>query len=353
MATSTIQSASLRNARSEACWVAWTALICAHFSLVYNLNNRPFLNLAHYAAGNEALPFQSRVLMAWLFRALAGNGLVLRIAQALPIQARDPFLAIQLVTSMFCLAGAIAFTRGSISFLTGDRDFSKWSAWLVAYMAYFNLPLIYGLGYTLPYDLPSLFFFSGCVFCILRRKYFLFYVLFLLGTFNRETICFVTLFFLCWERSRSTGHTSRTITGKLAIHVALQGMIWIGIKLYLRHRFALNPEESGGTSLFIPHFQYNLRELIKPQQWPLLASNFGFTLPLLVSQRSWILNPGIARACAIILPLWFCLMFYVGVIIEIRIYTELIAFVSLGVALILFHKLRRTDGQGDLGAASR
>jgi hypothetical protein len=81
-----------------------------------------------------------------------------------------------------------------------------------------------------------------------------------------------------------------------------------------------------------------MREILKLQQWPLLLSNFGFTLPVLISQRAWIRNKGLDRACALILPAWLVLMFYVGVIVEIRIFTEVIALVSLGIALIVFHR---------------
>jgi hypothetical protein len=332
-ASATSQLSRNQTIRAEILWLVLTLMICAHFSLVYNMDNRPFLNLPRYAAGQERLPFQGRVLMAWIFRALAGTRFIGLIAAKLPVQLRDPYLAIQLGISFAALFGAILFTRGSIRMLTADRTYARWAALLVAFMAYFNLPLIYGLSYTLPYDVPSLFFFCGCVFCVLGDFYPGFYMLFILGTFNRETICFVTLFFIIWKLSRGMVRWPKLLT-----HALLQTALWIGIKLYLRHLFTTNPHEGDGTGLVIPHLQYNLHEILKPQQWPLLLSNFGFALPLLVSQRAWIRDRGIARACAIILPAWFCLMFYVGVMIEIRIYTELISIVSLGVALILFHR---------------
>jgi hypothetical protein len=282
---------------------------------------------------------------------LAGRSFISAVASRLPVH--DPYIAIQIFISFVTLFGAITFTRGSLYLLTSHSTFSRWAALLVAFMAYFNLPFVYGLAYTLPYDLPSLFFFTGCIFCVLRRSYFLFYLLFMLGIFNRETICFVTLFFLVWELSQTRlqdlprASISRTSRLEIMLHVGLQAALWIAIKIYLKHRFALNPQENGGAGLFVPHFSYNLHELFKPQQWPLLVSNFGFTLPLLISQRKWICNAGIARACAVMLPLWLCLMFYVGVIIEIRIYTELIGLVSLAVALIGFNRwfvVRDLDG---------
>ena len=195
------ESSSRSRFLGESFWTAMVGAICAHFTLVYNLNNRPFLNLSRYAAGQESLPFQARVLMAWIFRALAGRSFISAVASRLPVH--DPYIAIQIFISFVTLFGAITFTRGSLYLLTSHSTFSRWAALLVAFMAYFNLPFVYGLAYTLPYDLPSLFFFTGCIFCVLRRSYFLFYLLFMLGIFNRETICFVTLFFLVWELSQT------------------------------------------------------------------------------------------------------------------------------------------------------
>jgi hypothetical protein len=314
----------------------------AHFSLSYGWNNRPFLSLQRYAAGHESVPFQARVLVAWIFRIFANKAITIALAAHMPYPLRDPYLLVQLAVNFLALFGAIAFTRGSISSLTGDKNFSRWAAFLVAYMAYFNLVLLYGLSYTLPYDLSSLFFFAGCLYFILRRSWLWFYPFFILGTFNRETICFVMVFYVIWALSSMPSNpkqeTKNAVRMMVILHCCAQLVLWTGIKIYLHHIFSGNPHENGGRGIFVPHLAYNLREIMKPQQWPLLLSNFGFMLPVLISQRAWIGNKGIARACAIILPLWLALMFYVGVIVEIRIFTELIALVSIAIALIVFHR---------------
>ena len=90
------------------------------------------------------------------------------------------------------------------------------------------------------------------------------------------------------------------------------------------------------------HLLYNLREIGKVEQWPLLLSNFGFTVPALLVLRTKIENKALAWSCAVLLPLWFCTMMIVGVIVEIRIFTELISVLSLALALILYHEFWRS-----------
>ncbi len=285
--------------------------------------------------------------MAAVFRIFARAPVILRVASHLPEQLHNPYIFIQLLVSFFAILGAVAFTRGSLRVLTLSTSFSRWAALLVVFMAYFNLVLIYGPSFTLPYDVPSLFFFSGCLYFLLRRQYLPFYFLFTLGVFNRETICFATLLFLIWQRTPSPSNPVPAKWSVVAPHILAQLLIWVAIKFYLGRHFAFNPQEHGGTGLFVPHLRYNLHEVFKPQQWPLMLSNFGFTLPLLISQRRWIQQPAISRMCLIVLPAWLLLMLYVGVIIEIRIFTELIAVVSLAVGLIIFHRLHslRSDAR--------
>ncbi|MHB1021848.1 MAG: hypothetical protein ACYC46_04955 [Acidobacteriaceae bacterium] len=326
--------------RAESRWLLLVGLICAHFSLIYHWKNQPFLSLTKYAAGTERLPYQARVLMAWVFRYTIHIPLVVHISKHLPQQLSNPFQLVEVVVTFAALFGAILCTRGSLHFLTGNQAYSRWAGLLVAYMAYFNLPLIYGLSYTLPYDVPSLFFFCAGVFLILRRSS-LYYLILLIGTFNRETTCFLILFFILWNWNQDKSNSMQGRIRVLALPVLLQTAIWIGVKLYLHHLFLFNAKGDVGSEsagLFGLHFLYNLHELVKPAQWPLLFSNFGFTLPLLITQRKWIKNSGIERTCSVLLPLWICLMLLVGVVVEIRIFTELIAFVAPAVALIVYNR---------------
>ena len=54
--------------RCNAKIVWWFVLIviCTHFCLAYVQNDQPFLNLGEYIQGTCRLPYQYRVLMAWV-----------------------------------------------------------------------------------------------------------------------------------------------------------------------------------------------------------------------------------------------------------------------------------------------
>jgi hypothetical protein len=223
-------------------------------------------------------------------------------------------------------------TRGSLSYLTGDSNYSRWASLLVVYMAYFHFPLVFGLNFLLPYDLPSLFFFCGCLYCIISGRMLFFYLFFIPGTFNRETICMATLFLLIWRWRESK---VRMQTAELVAHVLTQAATWVAIKLYLRHSFANNLADTANAT---PYYKLagNLKIMLEPQQWPVLLSVFGFTLPLVLLRRKSMNNAAMERETYFLLP-WFAVMMLVGVIIEIRVFSEMISYMALAVALIGFH----------------
>lgn len=127
---------------------------------------------------------------------------------------------------------------------------------------------------------------------------------------------------------------------RLVPHALAQGAIWLGIKLYLAHWFVANQAEgsTAGGSAFAGHLVYNLHELVKPQQWPVLLSICGFLLPALWMGRRWIQSKAMSWGCGIVMGLWFLGMMKVGVIVEIRVFSEWTAFAVPALALIAYHR---------------
>jgi hypothetical protein len=316
--------------------IAWWLLLivmCTHFCLAYLQNSQPFLNLNDYVQGKAPLPYQYRILMAWVLREGLRIPLLAAVSAHFLGPLRDPRLLILFATSWLSLFGSVLLTRGSLLRLTDNESYSRWASLLVVYMGYFQFPLVFGLDFLLPYDLPSLFFFCGCVYCVISRRMPFFYLFFVLGTFNRETICMATLFLLIW---RWPDRRDRKQFVGLSGHVFAQAAIWIVIKLYLHHRFSGNLAETAGASFYYK-LSYNLHVIVKPQQWPVLLSIFGFTLPLVFAWRKCMNNPAMEREIYL-LPAWLAVMMLVGVIIEIRIFSELISYMALAVGLIVYHR---------------
>jgi hypothetical protein len=84
---------------------------------------------------------------------------------------------------------------------------------------------------------------------------------------------------------------------------------------------------------------------MKPPQWALLLSLFGFTLPLFIAKFARISDRALAHSTAVILVVWAVAMLLVGVVIEIRIFSELTAFMMPCIALILWSEWIRPSAQ--------
>jgi hypothetical protein len=326
---------------SKVLWWLLLVLTCAHFCLAYLQNSQPFLNLDEYMHGASRLPYQYRALMAWVLQEGLRVPRLAVISALLPVPIRDPRLLILFVTSWLSLLGSVLFTWRSLSRLTGNEQYSRWASLLVVYMAYFQFPLVFGLDFLLPYDLPSLFFFCGCLYCIILARMRLFYLFFVVGTFNRETICMVTLLLVLWrwQELRRRGRIAA-----VGAHVLAQASIWFLINIYLHHLFAGNAPDTAGASFYYK-LGYNLRTIIKPQQWPILLSVFGFSLPFVAVWRGWMKNEAMERSIYL-LPAWFAVMMMVGVIVEIRIFSELISYMAIAVGLIAYRRLEALQRLG-------
>jgi hypothetical protein len=315
-------------------------LVCAYFGFSYG-SNRSFLNLDLYTKGLERTPYQYRVLPMYVFRFLMHFSFITKLAHHVETLKNDPYRLILMAIGFFGLLGAVVSTRLTIKRLTGDGLYAFWAALLVALMAQLQLSSSWGES-VLPYDVPALFFFSLSIYLVISRRFWAYYLLFPFAVLNRETACFITVFFVVWEWVRRSDLDGKARLLRLAPHVVVQMIIWLAIKVHFAHVFAHNPTEDGGVAggLFVSKIGYNLRELPKPQQWPLFASICGFSLPFLYLQRKWIRCDGMLYACAIFLPLSFAGMMIVGVVTEIRIFADWIAVVAPTIALIVHNRFK-------------
>jgi hypothetical protein len=327
-------------------WWLFSLLACAGFALRYTWRNAPFLDLERYAAGAERMPYQGRVLMAWILHASAGNPQFAdelnRLASHLPLDMRSPYLLVILLVNLIAIFAALLAARFSLEHLTGDKTFAAWASLLFLYMSYFNLVVGYGM-FMLPYDIPSLSIFMMSVWAILTRRYWVVALLVALGALNRETSLFIPVFFVLytWFSVRSKDSNWKEHFRRWSpnlFHLGMQMVIWLVLRLWIHHLFLHNVPDEGAFANGFMHFRQNLVSLVKPMQWPLLLSLFGFTLPLFIAKFKLIGDRALAISTAVICVLWTCLMLLVGVLIEIRIFSELTAFIMPCVALIVWNK---------------
>jgi hypothetical protein len=327
-------------------FLAALLLVTSHFSLAYISEAKPFLDLRAFAAGVTGQPFQERALTAWMLRGATRFDtphfeLVLhRFLPAMGAAFNGTTLMLLIVTWL-SMGASIVITRATLIKLTGDVLFSSWAAFLVPYMAYFTYILNFGPHFLLPYDLPSLFFFCTGFYLLVMRRALLLIPLIAVATLNRETSLFLILFYLVFEiPGRSDQHRRGVVIARAA------GMMvaWIAMRAIVLHLYGHNPMDNGNRIGSL-HLWQNLSFLVKPQHWPAFASIFGFTLPMVVAARRY-LEPGFLRRGLIVIGVWFALMLFVGVLIEIRIFGELISYMSIAMGVILYRWLAARGGVG-------
>lgn len=308
-------------------------LYCAHFSLTY-ISDPNFLPPSIYVAGKASPLYQDRVLPMYIFRALMGTHLVQSIATHAPNGLNTPYEVVLVGLVFFSMLGAVITTAATINQVTNNELLARWTSLLVVYMSYFNLTPHWGLNYTLPYDAPALFFFCLETYLVVAHRWWLYYLVFPIAVLNRETICFMTVFFLVWELVR-LGSPSVAKAMRLLPHLLAQVAIWLGVKLALAHKFVHHETKD---AFLMVKFSYNVHELFKPWQWPVIFSACGFLWPILWLGRRWIQDRQMTWACGIVIGLWIASMLVIGQVTELRDFSELTAFAVPLLALILYHR---------------
>jgi hypothetical protein len=339
-------------------WWLFVLLACAQFTIRYVWRNAPYLDLPAYAHGTGMMPFQGRVLMAWVLKVSAASPrwsvVLAHMGAHLPEDLRNPYSVALLIVNFPAMVVCILAGRRTLYLLTGDATFSAWGSLLVLYMAYFNLVVGYEV-FLLPYDVVSLTVFVVSVWLILAKRYAALTLVVAIGTLNRETVVFVPIFLALytWFKHKEGEHASE-VSGRswrlVLPYVAVQLLIWLALRVWIEHHFRSNPlEGSMPTRWFGIRLFGNLRSLTKPPQWALLLSLFGFTLPLFLAKFNKIGDRALAHATALVMGLWGVAMLFVGVVIEIRIFSELTAFLMPCIALIIWNEWVRPAAKYSAG----
>ena len=293
-------------------------------SLYFTNMHLKFCNEARRATlssllGNSAdLPFQYRVLVPWIINFI--------INLNLPYFS-SPKHILKLIEYISTLFLFIAF-RTYISFFINNElrsSFYSLSLFFILPYQYIFYSWSFGAIYY-PYDIPSVFFFTLGLILIYRKNWFMYYPVFILATFNRETTIFLT--FVYWA---TTIEKNRIIP--VFYHAILQVIIWLLIKKYLAVLYTNNP----GPGYFINFFHVNWEMITNPVNAIRIGSNFCFIWIAVISHFKLITDMFIKRSLIVIFPFLFG-MFIVGNFLEMRIYGEMIPIV-LSAFLVIMNNL--------------
>jgi hypothetical protein len=277
------------------------------------------VDFSHLVAGTALTPMQYRVLLPFLVRQLQAAELPLLAGWGLGAYQR----ALDLLGCVAVLYSARYFWR-SLGYRSGQAMAGSVLFALVLPFQ-FLLPTI---RFHYCYDLPSIAFFTLCLGALVRRSWLVFYPVFILATFNRETTAFLVPIFLLVSLGRDRW------PGVIG-HAAAQTALWVTIKWFLWTQYGGNtdPAYASGFDLYKDSVAQNLRLLDADLSvWLSLASNWGFLWIPAFTQWRRIHHPFIARALWVV-PLYVCAMFFVGELEELRIYGEMIPLVLAGAVL--------------------
>jgi hypothetical protein len=306
-----------------------------YFTLV-----RPYVNTALYESGRERLPFQTRVLMMapmwWAHRSGMAAAFAAYVAHSRfwYLRPPEPEAIVQLWINVASLlvAGwvAVQIHRAAAGKTGGPRGFLAFLVYplfLVLFACHYILHTIQNFRFL--YDLPGVAFFSvGLWMIYFRKSPWLFAALFLIATLNRETTLLLLPFYMLSAASRDEEFRWKNAFNLRTISVVIPlAAAWVAWHFFIFHIFKYNVSE------YYPRLSLNLYTLVHPRYWPQLLSAGGYLLPFILLGRRSIRDPQL-RAWLWVLPVWFGFMFFWGILVETRVFGELLAYLTCIAVLI-------------------
>lgn len=318
------------------------ALATVQFVWCYLWLVRPYVQTVWYEHGEERMPFQGRLLMIAPMQWAHTSAPLLWLSSWLSHyiywfpRVVSPEVLAQGVISVVCV-GIAGWVATRIYASASPRRLLTpliYPLVLVLCVATYVLHTIQNFRFI--YDLPSLAFFSLAMYVLYFRKSVAWFIaIFLVATINRETTLLLLGFFVL-DRAVVGGRVQwRRVFDWASLRVVLPlALYWVAWQLEVRHLFAANRSE------FYSRMPLNLSFFVLPQAWPQLLGGCCYLLPIVVVFRKDLRDPRL-RSWLWVLPAWFGFMFVYGILIETRIFGELIPYVAVAGALMAENALAR------------
>ena len=268
-------------------------------------------------------PFGHRMLVPWLVRALTA---VSPATQALGFTLAGVVTVVLLLTAY----------RGFLAEYVGGSAASVLTLGIL-------WPLLwnYCLLSTLyePFDLPSVLFFTAGLRFLQRRRWALYYAVFLAGCLNRETILFLAMVFVLTEGGRMPDRS-------LALHAVAQLALWLGTRVVLwaavgrghpavEFALATNLQTLRGMLLLTRHGVHDWLKLI------LAFGGLAWVVPFVLRGQ-----PRFIRRALWLVPLYLVVLFPVAILDEMRVHAELVPLLAAPILIVLGRRMAASGGSG-------
>jgi len=277
--------------------------------------------------GDAMTPMQYRVLLPWLagrvVASLRRTPFEVTLAQVrLAIEVGSVFA---LLLAVFLVAPSWLRRGGATAAAAAPGGPGAWAAGLLTALALpFHYLLVDESRVFYTYDIPGILFFALSLAAARAERWALFYPLFVLATFNRETSFFLIVVVLLtgagrWPRRRLLRH----LFALAALWVAAKGALWVAFQQNTDLHY------SNASGLLKNTLGDNLAAAGDLRTWLLLPAVYGYLwIPLLVFRRR-LADPWLRRALLAV-PLFHLVMLVPGEILELRIYADMLPLVVLG-----------------------
>ncbi len=317
--------------------LTWVLYLFAtlQFLRYYVVSTKFYLSMPRYMSGHERLPFQERVLPIFLmWPVMQSSRLMASLAhhEGASTPGLAPFYFVSLLG--FTLAGFFCIKLYRAVTTTGTLQILVYPIFLVIAMWTYVVHLDADFSY--PYDMLSLAFFTAGLYFIYTRRYPALLAVMFLGTLNRETTLFLIPIYMIDMATARTDDPAVPLRERFNLRtipwmrVLALCAIWVVLKVTLTHLFAHNDSSENYVRIRENVGRLHLRLL------PALLNICGYLLPVAILLRRHI-RPIRFANYLYVMPLWFAIMFYTGVILETRIYGELTAYTAIATVLLLEH----------------
>lgn len=332
------------------------ALMTIQFVACYLFLSFPYIDVNRYTHGYERLPFQTRLLLAPLFRWAEHSTFMVRYASHLAMNGYffphgiTPAEVLEFYLDIPCLfiAGWVA---ARLYQAASRRQLLGWLVYplfLVLCAASYILHTVQNFRFI--YDMPSMAFFAlGLYLIYFRKSRLLLVALFAVATLNRETTLFLVPFYFLSEiaRSRVTNprrreealhppvqpagisvllreippaqirRWKRILRPTVLITAFLMLAYWAVWHVMIFHTFRHNASE------YYPRLAFNVYCFRRLRYYPQLFSAFGYLLPFVVVFRKYIQDTQL-RLWLWMIPVWYAMMMFWGILVETRVFGELL-----------------------------
>ena len=310
-------------------------LATAQFVGAYLYLEFPYVNIYRLERGYERLPFQTRLLVAPLYSWVDHSPTIVAYASRL---SRNTYFFPHGVLPgdvlEFFLDIACVLFSGWVTLRMYQASSRRHLLQPLIFPLFLGLCVLAYILHTVqnfryPYDMPSLAFFAAGFYLIYFRKPVIWFVaLFAVATLNRETILLLLPFYALSQAEDGERFTWRAMVAPATLAVlASLGIYWVAWHHLVYSIFAHNASE------YYPRIPFNLRCFARLRYYPQLFSAFGFLAPFLFLGRRFVADRQL-RVWLWCLPIWYSFMFVWAILVETRVFGELIPYLTVYTAVM-------------------